>query len=49
MEFETFWEQVDEKINSDKKESNTESYKPSVANDSEEKLLTSNTCEVSNH
>lgn len=49
MEFETFWEQVDEKINSDKKESNTESYKPSVANDSEEKLPTSNTSEVSNH
>lgn len=49
MEFETFWEQVDKKINSNKKESNTESYKPSVATDNKEKLPTSNTSEVSNH
>ena len=50
MEFETFWEQVDEDIYSDTRESNTEEgCKPSVANDSGEKLPTSNMSEVLNH
>ena len=49
MEFETFWEQADEEINSNTKTSNTESCKPLVANDNEEKPPTSNMPEVLNH